>query len=128
MRARLEGDVGYVRVTSFNEQTDIGLESAIAKLRADAKGKTERDRKVVIDRAPRFGIVGKDQVIAFHVEEVNGENQPVEVTLRFGRGEPFRHGIRREELDRLIRFFGPVDRHENTIQGGHRFFHDQHGT
>ncbi len=39
VRSRLEGDVGYVRVTSFNEQTDIGLESAVEKLRADAKGK-----------------------------------------------------------------------------------------
>jgi carboxyl-terminal processing protease len=39
VRGRLEGDVGYVRITSFNEQTDMGLESAIGKLRADAKGK-----------------------------------------------------------------------------------------
>ena len=49
--------------------------------------KTERDRKVVIDRAPRFGIVGKDQVIAFHVEETNGPGQPVEVTVAVGRDE-----------------------------------------
>ncbi|MCB1378921.1 MAG: hypothetical protein KDK89_11215 [Alphaproteobacteria bacterium] len=44
----------------------------------------EIDRKVVIDRSPRFGIVGKDQTIVFHVEEVNGPGGPVDVTLRLG--------------------------------------------
>lgn len=29
VRSRVEGDVGYLRVTSFNEQTQIGLEKAI---------------------------------------------------------------------------------------------------
>jgi len=49
--------------------------------------RTERDRKVVIDRSPRFGIVGKEQTIQFHVEEVNGDNAPVDVTIRYGKGE-----------------------------------------
>ena len=48
----------------------------------------ERDRRIVIDQAPRFGIVGKEQVIRFHVEEVNGEGQPVEVTVQLGTGDP----------------------------------------
>lgn len=47
--------------------------------------KAERDRRVVIDKAPRFGIVGKEQTIEFHVDEINGDNQPVEVTVRFGK-------------------------------------------
>ena len=29
--------------------------------------KSESDRKVVIDKAPRFGIIGKEQIITFHV-------------------------------------------------------------
>ncbi len=31
VRSRVEGKVGYVRITSFNEQTDKGLEKAMAK-------------------------------------------------------------------------------------------------
>ena len=50
--------------------------------------KSERDRKLVIDRAPRFGIVGKEQMIRFHVEEVNGSSAPIDVTLSYGTGEP----------------------------------------
>jgi carboxyl-terminal processing protease len=33
VRSRVEGKVGYVRITSFNEQTDKGLERAIKKLK-----------------------------------------------------------------------------------------------
>ncbi|MFN4142618.1 hypothetical protein [Aestuariivirga sp.] len=50
--------------------------------------KSERDRKVVLDEAPRFGMVGQDQTIAFRVEEVNGPGEPVSVTVTAGRGEP----------------------------------------
>jgi hypothetical protein len=50
--------------------------------------KSERDRKVVVDKAPRFGIVGKQQTLSFHVEEVNGPGEPVDVTVTVGRGEP----------------------------------------
>ncbi len=50
--------------------------------------KSERDRKVVIDKAPRFGIVGKEQTITFHVDEVNGPGEPVDVSVAQGRGEP----------------------------------------
>ncbi|MFO1058226.1 MAG: S41 family peptidase [Dongiaceae bacterium] len=39
VRARLEGNVGYVRITSFSEQTESGLEKAIRKLEADSKGR-----------------------------------------------------------------------------------------
>jgi len=31
VRSRTEGNVGYVRITSFNEQTDVGLDKAMAK-------------------------------------------------------------------------------------------------
>ena len=40
VRSRLEGpDVGYIRITTFNEQTDSGLTKAMAKLREQASGK-----------------------------------------------------------------------------------------
>ena len=39
VRSRLEGDVGYIRITSFNEQTQTGLEAALKELRAESGGK-----------------------------------------------------------------------------------------
>ena len=33
VRSRVEGDIGYVRITSFNEQTTSGLEKAVEKIR-----------------------------------------------------------------------------------------------
>ena len=39
VRTRLEGgDVGYIRLTSFNEQTDPGLRRAITDLKQKAGG------------------------------------------------------------------------------------------
>jgi carboxyl-terminal processing protease len=39
VRAHLEGDVGYIRITSFSEQTESGLEKAIHKLESESKGR-----------------------------------------------------------------------------------------
>jgi hypothetical protein len=50
--------------------------------------KKERDRRVVIDQAPRFGIVGKEQTIRFHVEDVGGDGSPVEITVKLGTNAP----------------------------------------
>ena len=33
VRSRVEGDVGYVRITQFNEQTKTGLDSAVGKIK-----------------------------------------------------------------------------------------------
>ncbi|PCJ60678.1 MAG: peptidase S41 [Rhodospirillaceae bacterium] len=38
VRSRMEGDIGYVRVSSFNEQTESNLEKAIAKFRKEKGG------------------------------------------------------------------------------------------
>ena len=38
VKSALYGDIGYVRLSSFNEQTDSGLRDAITKLRAQAGG------------------------------------------------------------------------------------------
>ena len=39
VRSHLEGNVGYIRITSFSEQTEIGLEAALQKLRKDSNNK-----------------------------------------------------------------------------------------
>ncbi len=46
VRSHLEGDIGYVRLTSFNEQTDPGLRKAIQDLKQKAGGTL---RGVVLD-------------------------------------------------------------------------------
>ncbi len=39
VRSRLEGDIGYVRITSFNEQTESGLGKAVDDLKKEAGDK-----------------------------------------------------------------------------------------
>ncbi|HEU0071675.1 MAG TPA: S41 family peptidase [Alphaproteobacteria bacterium] len=47
VRSRMEGeDIGYVRITSFSEQTNSGLTKAVEKLQQDSKGKM---RALVLD-------------------------------------------------------------------------------
>ena len=43
---------------------------------------------MVIDKAPRFGMVGQEQILSFRVEEVNGPGQPVTVSITIGGEEP----------------------------------------
>ena len=52
--------------------------------------KTERDRRVVVEQAPRFGMVGKEQTIRFRVEDVGGDGSPVDVTVKLGTTPPQR--------------------------------------
>src|SRR5258707_8455701 len=47
VKSHLEGaDIGYIRITTFNEQTDTGLQKAMTKLRDQATGKL---KGVVLD-------------------------------------------------------------------------------
>ncbi len=46
----------------------------------------EIDRRIVIEQAPRFGIVGKQQVVRFRLEETGSKGAPVDVLVRFGNG------------------------------------------
>ena len=39
VRSRVEGDVGYVRITTFNEQTKSGLENAVKKMKGELGNK-----------------------------------------------------------------------------------------
>lgn len=50
--------------------------------------RTEKDRQIVIEKAPRFGIVGQQQTIAFHLDEANGPGQAVPVTVSVGGADP----------------------------------------
>ena len=49
---------------------------------------SERDRRVVIEQAPRFGIVGNEQTLRFRVDEAGGDGSPVDVTVKLGTGTP----------------------------------------
>ena len=50
--------------------------------------KSEKDRKVVLEKAPRFGIVGQEQTVRFRLEEVNGPGQTVPVSVSIGGETP----------------------------------------
>jgi hypothetical protein len=50
--------------------------------------RSETDRRVIISQAPRFGIVGKEQVIRFRVEDQGSAAGTVSVTIRQDGGEP----------------------------------------
>jgi hypothetical protein len=42
----------------------------------------ERDRRIVLVEAPRFGLIGKEVVFTVKVEETNGPGDPVTVTVK----------------------------------------------
>ncbi len=44
--------------------------------------KSESDRRMVIDRVPRFGIVGQEQTLQFHVEDSVSSSAYVSVTIQ----------------------------------------------
>ncbi len=48
--------------------------------------KTETDRRVIIEQAPRFVIAGQEQPITFRVEDTPTTGQDVEVTIRLPDG------------------------------------------
>jgi hypothetical protein len=50
--------------------------------------RSEKDRKITIEKAPRFGIVGQQQAITFRLEEVNGPGTPVSVAISAGGEAP----------------------------------------
>ncbi len=50
--------------------------------------RSEKDRRITIEKAPRFGIVGQPQTITFRLEEVNGPGTPVSVAISAGGAAP----------------------------------------
>ncbi len=60
----------------------------------------ERDRRIVIESAPRFGIVGKEQTIKFRVDDTAGGNGQASVTVRVGNADPITVTVRDRTIDR----------------------------
>ncbi|WP_395686374.1 hypothetical protein [Aestuariivirga sp.] len=50
--------------------------------------RSESDRRIVLEKAPRFGMVGQEQTVTFRVEETNGPGTPVSITVVAGGAEP----------------------------------------
>jgi hypothetical protein len=48
----------------------------------------EKDRRIVLEQSPRFGIVGRDQILKFRVDEHGGGGGPVSVSIKIGDSEP----------------------------------------
>ena len=63
-----------------------GLAAPIHSLLTGSK--TESDRRMVIDHAPHFGIVGQPQTIQFHVEDSAGGVNHVSVTIQTPGEDP----------------------------------------
>ena len=66
---------------------DVPNEAAALGFAAPVHGlitghKNERDRRVVLTTAPRFGIVGQTQTISFRVEDQGAPPGPAQVTIR----------------------------------------------
>ena len=66
---------------------DVPSEAAALGFAAPVHGlitghKNERDRRVVLTTAPRFGIVGQTQTITFRVEDQGAAPGPAQVTVR----------------------------------------------
>jgi hypothetical protein len=66
---------------------DVPAEAAALGFAAPVHGlitgrKDERDRRVVLTAAPRFGIVGQSQTITFRVEDQGARAGPAQVTVR----------------------------------------------
>jgi hypothetical protein len=43
--------------------------------------KNERDRLIVIEQSPRYGVVGREVTAKFHIEDPNGGTAPVTITV-----------------------------------------------
>ena len=43
--------------------------------------KNERDRLIVIEQSPRYGVVGREVTARFHIEDPNGGTAPVTITV-----------------------------------------------
>ena len=67
VKSHLDGDVGYIRISSFNEQTDSGLRKAFDKLKTESNGKM---RALIIDlRNNPGGLL--DQAVAVADDFIN---------------------------------------------------------
>jgi hypothetical protein len=77
---------GVVMITDgrvHDVPTDAGALGFAAPVHALITGhKDERDRRVVLIAAPRFGIVGQPQTVTYRVEDQGADEKTAEVTVR----------------------------------------------
>ncbi|MGO8738307.1 hypothetical protein, partial [Rhodoblastus sp.] len=79
--------VGAVIMVTDGQVHDIPSSLAAANLKAPLHvlvtgNAEERDRRIELVEAPRFGLIGKDITFTIKVEETNGPGDPVAVTVR----------------------------------------------
>ena len=79
--------LGAVIMVTDGVVHDIPASAAAANLRAPLHAlitghEGERDRRIELTEAPRFGLIGKEVGFALKVEESNGPGDPVTVTVR----------------------------------------------
>jgi hypothetical protein len=79
--------VGAVIMVTDGQVHDIPSSLAAANLKAPLHALVtgnagERDRRIELVEAPRFGLIGKDVTFTLKVEEANGPGDPVAVTVR----------------------------------------------
>ncbi len=79
--------VGAVIMVTDGQVHDIPASLAAASLKAPLHvlvtgNAEERDRRIELVEAPRFGLIGKDIMFTIKVEETNGPGDPVTVTVR----------------------------------------------
>jgi hypothetical protein len=79
--------LGAVVLVTDGQVHDIPPSLAAANLKAPIHAlitgdDKERDRRIELVEAPRFGLIGKDIVFTLKVEERNGPGEPVPVTAR----------------------------------------------
>jgi hypothetical protein len=63
----------------------LGLKAPIHALLSGSR--SEIDRRVVLEQSPRFGIVGKEQMLRFRVEDTNGSTDSIGVEVHMGDGK-----------------------------------------
>ncbi|MGB9142318.1 MAG: hypothetical protein WCB71_08990 [Aestuariivirga sp.] len=83
---------GAILVTD-GQVHDVPADAAKSNINGPVHGlltgsKTERDRRVVIEQAPRFGIVGNAQILRFRVDDMGGDGSPIDVTVKLGTADP----------------------------------------
>ena len=79
--------IGAVIMVTDGVVHDIPPSLAAANLKAPLHAlitghEGERDRRISLVEAPRFGLIGKDVVFRIKVEEANGPGDPVPVTIK----------------------------------------------
>ncbi len=79
--------VGAVIMVTDGQVHDIPSSLAAASLKAPLHvlvtgNAEERDRRIELVEAPRFGLIGKDITFTIKVDETNGPGDPVTVTVR----------------------------------------------